>query len=116
MLERALSEALGTDRYVPVGDRRPPLLDRGNRWSAFCVSDEEPQFQLCDELLTFEEMDRWAGLFWQLGEVQVRLAGGKWLFCCELCRLVAVHPKEEGDLINTSDFVRPARTMLAVGG
>jgi cyclic pyranopterin phosphate synthase len=89
-----------------VGDLRLSVTDRCNLRCAYCILEEMPQFQLREELLTFEKMERLASLVCKLGVTKVRLTGGEPL----------LRRKEEGHLINSPDFVRPTRTMSAIGG
>jgi GTP 3',8-cyclase len=109
------------DRYGrPLGTFRLSVTDRCNMRCSYCMPEEDYVWLPRASLLTFEEMDRIAGLFLGLGVRKVRLTGGEPLLRNDLATLIALlrqHP-ELNDLALTTNgllLARHARTLAAAG-
>jgi len=82
----AVIDALGR----PLKSLRLSVADRCNLRCLYCMPEEEYVWLPREELLTFEELDRLAGVFAGLGVSDVRLTGGEPLLRHQLDRLVAL--------------------------
>ena len=84
----------------PLRDLRISVTDRCNFRCPFCmpaeIYGERYEFLPKDEILTFEEISRLAGLFVSLGVRKIRLTGGEPLLRADLSVLVAQLSKIEG--------------------
>ncbi len=84
----------------PLRDLRISVTDRCNFRCPFCmpaeIYGERYEFLPKDEILTFEEISRLAGLFVRLGVRKIRLTGGEPLLRADLSVLVAQLAKIEG--------------------
>ena len=83
------------DRFGrPLHDLRISVTDRCNFRCQYCMPKEifGPDFAFLprDEILTFEEITRLAGIFAGLGARKMRLTGGEPLLRAELSKLVAM--------------------------
>ena len=73
----------------PIDDLRISVIDRCNFRCTFCMpADQEYHFLPRQELLSFEEITRLAGLFAELGVTKLRLTGGEPLLRAEIEKLV----------------------------
>ena len=74
----------------PLGSLRLSVTDRCNMRCGYCMPEENYVWLPRESLLTFEELDRLAGVFGQLGARKVRLTGGEPLLRHDLPTLVAL--------------------------
>ena len=73
----------------PIDDLRISVTDRCNFRCTFCMpADNEYHFLPREELLSFEEITRLAGLFVELGVTKLRLTGGEPLLRAQIEKLV----------------------------
>jgi cyclic pyranopterin phosphate synthase len=80
-----------TDRFArPLGSLRLSVTDRCNLRCGYCMPEEHYVWLPRASLLTFEELDRLAGIFNGLGAAKVRLTGGEPLLRHDLPTLVAM--------------------------
>ncbi|HUI43536.1 MAG TPA: GTP 3',8-cyclase MoaA [Terriglobia bacterium] len=73
-----------------LGSLRVSVTDRCNLRCRYCMPEEEYVWLERDEILTFEEIARLAGVFMSLGVDRLRLTGGEPLLRRDLSRLVAM--------------------------
>ena len=99
-----------TDRLDrPFRDLRVSVTDRCNFRCPYCMPAEiygdRYQFLPRDDLLTFEEIERLAGIMARLGAVKVRLTGGEPLVRSDIEKLVAMLARLDGieDLTMTTN-------------
>ena len=77
------------DRFGrPLGSLRISVTDRCNMRCGYCMPNENYVWLPRASILTFEELDRLAGIFADLGAGKVRLTGGEPLLRHDLARLV----------------------------
>ncbi len=77
------------DRFDrPLGSLRLSVTDRCNMRCGYCMPNENYVWLPRASILTFEELDRLAGIFATLGAGKVRLTGGEPLLRHDLARLV----------------------------
>ncbi len=81
-----LLDALGR----PLGSLRLSVTDRCNMRCGYCMPNDHYVWLPRASILTFEELDRLAGVFAGLGARKVRLTGGEPLLRQHLDRLVAL--------------------------
>jgi len=74
----------------PLGSLRLSVTDRCNMRCSYCMPNESYVWLPKASLLSFEELDRLAGVFGRLGARKVRLTGGEPLLRHDLARLVAM--------------------------
>ncbi len=74
----------------PLKSLRLSVTDRCNLRCLYCMPEEEYIWLPRQALLTFEELNRLAGIFVSLGVTRVRLTGGEPLLRHQLDRLVAL--------------------------
>ena len=109
------------DRYGrPLGTFRLSVTDRCNMRCSYCMPEEDYVWLPRSSLLTFEEMDRIAGLFLGLGVRKVRLTGGEPLLRNDLATLIALlrrHPELDDLALTTNGLLlaRHARALAAAG-
>lgn len=72
----------------PLGSLRLSVTDRCNMRCGYCMPEESYTWLPRASLLTFEELDRLAGIFLGLGAAKVRLTGGEPLLRHDLPALV----------------------------
>jgi GTP 3',8-cyclase len=101
---RGITDTLGR----PLRDLRISVTDRCNFRCTYCMPKEvfgrEYQFLERDELLTFEEIERVAGVFVAHGITKIRLSGGEPLIRRNLERLVEMLARIPGlDLAMTTN-------------
>ena len=104
----------------PLRDLRISVTDRCNFRCPFCmpaeIYGERYEFLPKNEILTFEEISRLAGLFVRLGVHKIRLTGGEPLLRADLNVLVAQLAQIEGleDLALTTNGYLLARQAQAL--
>ena len=74
----------------PLGSLRISVTDRCNMRCRYCMPEEEYVWLPRGSILTFEEIDRLAGIFAGLGVSKIRLTGGEPLLRHDLATLVAL--------------------------
>jgi cyclic pyranopterin phosphate synthase len=74
----------------PLGSLRLSLTDRCNLRCRYCMPEDEYVWLPRTSILTFEEIERLAGVFAELGVSKVRLTGGEPLLRHDLPTLVAM--------------------------
>jgi GTP 3',8-cyclase len=88
--------SLLTDKFGrPLGSLRLSVTDRCNMRCGYCMPEESYTWLPRESLLTFEELDRVAGIFLGLGAAKIRLTGGEPLLrhgLPELVRMLASRP------------------------
>jgi cyclic pyranopterin phosphate synthase len=111
-----LTESL-TDRYHrPLRSLRISVTDRCNMRCRYCMPEAEYVWLPRSSILSFEEIDRLAGIFVGLGVTKLRLTGGEPLLRHDLPRLVerlAAHAGVE-DLAATTNGILLAREAAAL--
>ena len=106
-----------TDRLGrPFRDLRVSVTDRCNFRCPYCMPAEiygdRYQFLPRDDLLTFEEIERLAGIMARLGAVKVRVTGGEPLVRSDIEKLVAMLASVDGieDLtMTTNGYLLPRK-------
>ena len=104
----------------PLRNLRISVTDRCNLRCRYCMPEAEYVWLPRSSILTFEEIDRLAGIFAGLGVGKIRLTGGEPLLRHELPTLVALLSRREaiGDLALTTNGVllaRAAEPLRAAG-
>jgi cyclic pyranopterin phosphate synthase len=80
-----------TDRLArPLGSLRLSVTDRCNMRCGYCMPEESYTWLPRGSLLSFEELDRLAGIFLRLGATKIRLTGGEPLLRHDLPTLVGM--------------------------
>src|SRR5579863_5379197 len=74
----------------PLESLRLSVTDRCNLRCLYCMPEEDYVWLPREELLSFEELARLAGIFTELGVTRVRLTGGEPLLRHHLDRLIAM--------------------------
>lgn len=100
----------------PLGSLRLSVTDRCNMRCGYCMPEESYTWLPRESLLTFEELDRLAGIFLRLGATKIRLTGGEPLLRHDLPTLVAMlaaHP-ELRDLAITTNGILLERQVSAL--
>ena len=101
-----------TDRFGrPLRNLRISVTDRCNLRCRYCMPEAEYVWLPRTSILTFEEIDRLAGIFAGLGVRKIRLTGGEPLLRHDLPTLVALLSRHDGiqDLALTTNGVLLAR-------
>ena len=104
----------------PLRNLRISVTDRCNMRCRYCMPEDEYVWLPRQSILTFEEIDRVAGVFARLGVSKIRLTGGEPLLRHDLPTLVALlarHP-ELTDLALTTNgilLVRHAAALAEAG-
>jgi cyclic pyranopterin phosphate synthase len=80
----------------PLGSLRLSVTDRCNLRCGYCMPEESYVWLPRESLLTFEELNRLAGIFIGLGAGKVRLTGGEPLLRHDLPTLVAMLAAQPG--------------------
>lgn len=96
------------DRFSrPLGSLRLSVTDRCNMRCGYCMPEEEYVWLPRASLLSFEELDRLAGIFIGLGASRVRLTGGEPLLRHDLPTLVRMLAFQPGltDLALTTNGI-----------
>jgi cyclic pyranopterin phosphate synthase len=94
-----------SDRHRrPLGSLRLSVTDRCNMRCGYCMPEEHYVWLPRESLLSFEELDRLAGVFIGLGVRRIRLTGGEPLLRQGLSGLVAMLARRElSDLALTTN-------------
>ncbi len=96
------------DRFGrPLGSLRLSVTDRCNMRCGYCMPEENYVWLPRESLLSFEELDRLAGIFIGLGATKLRLTGGEPLLRHDLPTLVGMLASREGlrDLALTTNGI-----------
>ncbi len=98
-----LSDHLGR----PLGSLRLSVTDRCNMRCGYCMPEENYVWLPRESLLSFEELDRVAGVFLRLGATKLRLTGGEPLLRHELPTLIGMLAARPGlgDLALTTNGI-----------
>ena len=99
-----LLDALGR----PLGSLRLSVTDRCNMRCRYCMPEEQYVWLPRHSILTFEELDRLAGIFLRLGARKIRLTGGEPLLRHDLPALVTMlrrHPELEDLSLTTNGIL-----------
>ena len=105
------------DRFGrPLRNLRVSVTDRCNLRCRYCMPEAEYVWLPRSSILTFEEIDRLAGIFAGLGVTKVRLTGGEPLLRHDLATLVSLLARREpiDDLALTTNGVLLAREAAAL--
>jgi cyclic pyranopterin phosphate synthase len=100
------------DRFGrPLRNLRISVTDRCNLRCRYCMPEAEYVWLPRSSILSFEEIDRLAGIFAGLGVTKIRLTGGEPLLRHDLATLVAMLSRREAirDLALTTNGVLLAR-------
>ena len=100
----------------PIRNLRISVTDRCNMRCRYCMPEDEYVWLPRQSILTFEEIDRVAGVFAHLGVGKIRLTGGEPLLRHDLPTLVALlarHP-ELSDLALTTNGILLERQAAAL--
>ena len=100
----------------PLRNLRISVTDRCNMRCRYCMPEDEYVWLPRQSILTFEEIDRVAGVFARLGVSKIRLTGGEPLLRHDLPTLVALlarHP-ELTDLALTTNGILLERHVAAL--
>jgi GTP 3',8-cyclase len=116
----AVADALGR----PLRDLRISVTDRCNFRCPYCMPaelyGEGYRFLPRSEILTFEEIERLARRFVDLGVTKIRLTGGEPLVRADLpslvARLAAIRPDLDLTLTTNGSLLAPAAAELAAAG
>lgn len=102
------------DRYGrPLGSLRLSVTDRCNMRCGYCMPEEHYVWLPRESLLSFEELDRLAGIFLSLGAGKIRLTGGEPLLRHDLPTLVgmlAARPALSDLALTTNGILLAANT------
>jgi cyclic pyranopterin phosphate synthase len=100
-----------------LGSLRISVTDRCNLRCSYCMPEEEYVWLERSALLRFEELQRLAAVFAELGTRKIRLTGGEPLLRRELHQLVALLGGIRGitDLALTTNGVRSASRPTRFG-
>jgi GTP 3',8-cyclase len=104
--------AVPADRFGrPLRNLRVSVTDRCNLRCRYCMPEAEYVWLPRASILSFEEIDRVAGIFARLGVSKIRLTGGEPLLRHDLPTLVSLLSRREGirDLALTTNGVLLAR-------
>ena len=100
----------------PLKSLRVSVTDRCNMRCRYCMPEEEYIWLPRESILTFEEIDRLAGIFAGLGVSKLRLTGGEPLLRHDLPSLVARLRRHQGltDIALTTNGILLARHAAAL--
>jgi GTP 3',8-cyclase len=100
----------------PLRNLRISVTDRCNLRCRYCMPEAEYVWLPRESILTFEELDRVAGIFAGLGVTKVRLTGGEPLLRHDLATLVSLLSRHDAitDLALTTNGVLLARQAQAL--
>src|SRR5439155_1231612 len=95
----------------PLASLRISVTDRCNMRCRYCMPEAEYVWLPRESILTFEEIDRLAGIFAGLGVRKIRLTGGEPLLRHDLSTLVALLDRRPGlkDIALTTNGILLAR-------
>src|SRR5262245_53663681 len=105
------------DRFErPLRNLRISVTDRCNMRCRYCMPEAEYVWLPRESILTFEEIDRLAGIFAGLGVRKIRLTGGEPLLRHGLATLVCLLSRHEpiGDIALTANGILLARHAAAL--
>jgi GTP 3',8-cyclase len=108
-----------TDRFGrPLRNLRISVTDRCNMRCRYCMPEPEYVWLPRESILTFEEIDRLAGIFAGLGVRKLRLTGGEPLLRHDLPALVRQLARHEPieDIALTTNGILLARSAAALRG
>jgi cyclic pyranopterin phosphate synthase len=107
-----LADTLGR----PLRNLRISVTDRCNMRCRYCMPEAEYVWLPRESILTFEELDRLAGIFAGLGVRKIRLTGGEPLLRHDLPTLVRLLDRHEAiqDLALTTNGILLARSAEAL--
>jgi GTP 3',8-cyclase len=108
---------LQTDRFGrPLRNLRISVTDRCNLRCRYCMPEAEYVWLPRSSILSFEELDRLAGIFAGLGVSKIRLTGGEPLLRHDLPTLVSLLSRRHAirDLALTTNGVLLAREAVAL--
>jgi GTP 3',8-cyclase len=93
--------------FRPLGSLRLSVTDRCNMRCGYCMPEESYTWLPRESLLSFEELDRLAGIFLGLGATKIRLTGGEPLLRHDLPDLVRMLAARSGlrDLAMTTNAI-----------
>src|SRR5215211_8627717 len=99
----------------PLRNLRISVTDRCNMRCRYCMPEAEYVWLPRVSILTFEELDRLAGIFAGLGVRKIRLTGGEPLLRHDLATLVGLldRHQEIQDLALTTNGILLARSAAA---
>jgi cyclic pyranopterin phosphate synthase len=102
----------------PLRNLRISVTDRCNMRCRYCMPEAEYVWLPRESILTFEELDRLAGIFAGLGVRKIRLTGGEPLLRHDLPTLVGLLDRHEAirDLALTTNGILLARSAEALRG
>ncbi len=100
--------------HRPLGSLRISVTDRCNMRCRYCMPEESYTWLPRASLLTFEEVDRLAGLFVRLGVQKVRLTGGEPLLRHGLVTLISQLAKRVPDVALTTNGILLAEEARAL--
>ena len=112
-----ITPASPLDRLArPLRNLRISVTDRCNMRCRYCMPENEYVWLPRESILTFEEIDRVAGVFAQLGVSKIRLTGGEPLLRHDLPNLVALLARrpELTDLALTTNGILLGRYAAAL--
>jgi len=100
----------------PLRNLRISVTDRCNMRCRYCMPEAEYVWLPRESILTFEEIDRLAGIFAGLGVGKIRLTGGEPLLRHDLPSLVSLLQRHESirDLALTTNGILLARSAAAL--
>src|SRR5215216_4287953 len=100
----------------PLRNLRISVTDRCNMRCRYCMPEAEDTWLPRASILTFEEIDRLAGIFVGLGVHKIRLTGGEPLLRHDLPALVRLLARHQGldDLALTTNGILLAREAEAL--
>ena len=100
----------------PLRNLRISVTDRCNMRCGYCMPEAEYVWLPRTSILTFEELDRLAGIFASLGVHKIRLTGGEPLLRHDLPALVRLLERHDGidDLALTTNGILLAREATAL--
>ena len=100
----------------PLRNLRVSVIDRCNMRCRYCMPEAEYVWLPRESILTFEEIDRLAGIFAGLGVRKIRLTGGEPLLRHDLSTLVGLLDRRPGlkDIALTTNGILLARSAEAL--
>src|SRR5215207_587940 len=100
----------------PLRSLRISVTDRCNMRCRYCMPEDEYVWLPRGSILSFEEIDRLAGIFSRLGVHKIRLTGGEPLLRHDLPALVRLLARHDGidDLALTTNGILLAREARAL--
>jgi cyclic pyranopterin phosphate synthase len=120
LLPRFPASPLGDQLGRPLKSLRISVTDRCNMRCRYCMPEQEYVWLPRESILSFEEIDRLAGIFTGLGVDKIRLTGGEPLLRHDLPTLVSLlgqHPELRDIALTTNGILlaRHAAELRAAG-